>query len=235
MTNYHRDPKHPAYWCYGGLRIQADVEVHRFVSAYASNNVGAGKSALDLASGNGALGQQLLDAGLDIACTSWDGQCQLPVPVYPLNLDHAFTPESVGGRCYDLVCAVEIIEHVENPAGFLRSCAAVLAPGGRLIVSTPNVESAAARLQWLVHGYPQIFSAEEVSGNRHISMMWRQGIDYLVREAGLVLEEKHLLGPVWGAGRPSLPKRAVYALMQRLLPGDPAGNSRLYVMRKGEP
>jgi SAM-dependent methyltransferase len=232
MSGYHRDPQHPAYWCYGGLRIQADVEVHRFVAAYASNKVGAGNSALDLASGNGALGQQLLDAGLKVACTSWDGQCELPVPIYPLNLDHVFNPDSVGGRCYNLVCAIEIIEHVENPAGFLRSCAAVLAQGGRLIVSTPNVESAAARLQWLIHGYPQIFSAEEVNSNRHISMIWRQGMDYLVRQADLEVEEKHLLGPVWGFKPPSPIKRFVYGLMQRWLSGDLMGNSRLYVLRK---
>ncbi|MGZ9167101.1 MAG: methyltransferase domain-containing protein [Anaerolineales bacterium] len=230
MRDYDRDSQHPSYWCYKGLRIQADVEVHRFVATYAANKLGPGNSALDLASGNGALSQQLLDAGLTVASTSWDGQCQLPIPVYPLNLDHAFKPDSVGGRRYDLVCAIEIIEHVENPAGFMRSCAEVLAPGGHLIVSTPNIESSAARLQWLVRGYPQIFSAEEVNNNRHISMIWRQGMDYLVEKAGLVVQEKHLLGPVWGSRPPSIIKRAAYSLMQRWLPGDLAGNSRLYVL-----
>lgn len=230
MRDYHRDPKHSSYWCYKGLRIQADMEVHRFVAAYAANKLGSGKSALDLASGNGALSQQLLDVGLNVASTSWDGQCQLPIPVYPLNLDLAFNPDSVGGRRYDLVCAIEIIEHVENPAGFMRSCAEVLAPGGLLIVSTPNVESSAARLQWLIHGYPQIFSTEEVHNNRHISMIWRQGMDYFVEKAGLVVQEKHLLGPVSGSRPPSIIKRAAYGLMQRWLPGDLAGNSRLYVM-----
>lgn len=230
MDDYHRDPKHPSYWCYKGLRIQADVEVHRFVAAFAENKLGPGKSALDLASGNGALSQQLLDAGLTVASTSWDGQCQLPIPVYSLNLDHPFNSYSVGGRRYDLVCAIEIIEHVENPAGFLRSCAEVLAPGGSLIVSTPNIESSAARLQWLIHGFPNSFSAEEVINNRHISMIWRHGMDYFVEKAGLIVKEKHLLGPVWGPRPPSMFKRAAYGLMQRWLPGDLAGNSRLYVM-----
>ncbi len=235
MDNYHRDPRHPSYWCYKGLRIQADVEVHRFVAAFAANKLCSGKSALDLASGNGALSQQLLDAGLTVASTSWDGQCQLPIPVYSLNLDHPFNSDNVGGRRYDLVCAVEIIEHVENPAGFMRSCAGVLAPGGFLIVSTPNVESSAARLQWMIHGYPRIFSADEVNNNRHISMIWRQGMDYFVKEAGFFVQEKHLLGDAWGTRPPSIIKRAAYGLMQRWLPGDLAGNSRLYVMRlRGE-
>jgi 2-polyprenyl-3-methyl-5-hydroxy-6-metoxy-1,4-benzoquinol methylase len=38
----------------------------------------------------------------------------------------------------DLVVSFETIEHVPDPRRFLGECARVLAPGGRLIVSTPN-------------------------------------------------------------------------------------------------
>ena len=34
--------------------------------------------------------------------------------------------------------ALEVIEHVPDPAGFMRDLAALLAPGGRLFVSTIN-------------------------------------------------------------------------------------------------
>ncbi|KAN0109640.1 ubiquinone biosynthesis O-methyltransferase [Russula decolorans] len=37
---------------------------------------------------------------------------------------------------FDIVCSMEVVEHVDNPAGFLRSCAELVKPGGHLFLST---------------------------------------------------------------------------------------------------
>ena len=42
------------------------------------------------------------------------------------------------GRRFGVVTALEVIEHVADPAGFMRLMAALLEPGGRLFVSTLN-------------------------------------------------------------------------------------------------
>ncbi len=42
------------------------------------------------------------------------------------------------GRRFPVVTALEVIEHVADPAGFLRLVAALLEPGGRAFVSTLN-------------------------------------------------------------------------------------------------
>jgi len=39
---------------------------------------------------------------------------------------------------FAVVCSFQVLEHVTDPAGFIRECAALLKPGGRLIFSTPN-------------------------------------------------------------------------------------------------
>ena len=49
-----------------------------------------------------------------------------------LELDH------VGGQPFDLVVAAEIIEHLTNPGGLLTSAHKLLAPEGRLCITTPN-------------------------------------------------------------------------------------------------
>jgi SAM-dependent methyltransferase len=48
--------------------------------------------------------------------------------------------ERVGalGERFDLVVSCQVIEHLPDPAGFLRGLAACVAPGGRLVVTTPN-------------------------------------------------------------------------------------------------
>ncbi|KAK2462709.1 hypothetical protein APHAL10511_005227 [Amanita phalloides] len=37
---------------------------------------------------------------------------------------------------YDMVCSMEVIEHVDNPASFLETCAELVKPGGHLFLST---------------------------------------------------------------------------------------------------
>ena len=228
---YHEDPSLPGFWLYDGLRIQASLEVHQFVVAYARRCLPPGAEVLDLAAGEGALTQQLLDAGFRPSCTSWNDKMRVEAPLFRMDLDDEFGTEEVGNRPYPLVLAVEIIEHIENPAGLLRSCASVLAPGGRLILSTPNVEYAPARLQWLIRGCPSTFDTEEVRANRHIAMLWRQGLEFLIERAGYRVVEKHLLGAYHL--RPSFVtwlKRAFYALLHRFAQGETQGAARLYVL-----
>jgi SAM-dependent methyltransferase len=47
---------------------------------------------------------------------------------------------------FDVVTAFDVLEHVADPAEFLRELARLVAPGGHLFVSTPDVGSLAARV-----------------------------------------------------------------------------------------
>ena len=52
----------------------------------------------------------------------------------------------VNGKTFDLVFAIDVIEHLADPMAFLRECAALVGNDGVLIVVTPDVSSLAARL-----------------------------------------------------------------------------------------
>jgi SAM-dependent methyltransferase len=60
------------------------------------------------------------------------------------------------GSC-DAVVAIEVIEHVEDQFAFLRELARVARPGGRVVVTTPNVLSLTSRARTLLWGFPELF------------------------------------------------------------------------------
>lgn len=58
-----------------------------------------------------------------------------------LNIDYqATTAEAMAasGAQYDVVLALEIIEHVADPQSFITSCASLVKPGGLLVMTTIN-------------------------------------------------------------------------------------------------
>ncbi|MDH3461852.1 MAG: class I SAM-dependent methyltransferase [Burkholderiaceae bacterium] len=230
---YQENRSAPGYWLYDGLPIQADVETHQLTVRIAMDLLAHGSDVLDVAAGHGALSKSLIDAGYRVACTSWNDNVDLNIECYRIDLDKAFTRADVGSRGYALVCALEIIEHVENPAQLLRSLASLLDEGGILVLSTPNVESAQARVEWFLRGCPYIFSGPEISENRHIAMLWRQGLEKFIELAGFDILNKHLTGQFrFSSSWQAALRRPVYWLMQILLPGDLRGSSRVYALQR---
>ncbi|MFH1722174.1 MAG: class I SAM-dependent methyltransferase [Candidatus Altiarchaeota archaeon] len=61
-----------------------------------------------------------------------------------------FSPES-----FDVVLAGEVIEHMVNVDEFLKNCRNVLKPGGRIIISTPNLVSLKNRILMFFGGKPR--------------------------------------------------------------------------------
>ncbi len=103
----------------------------------------AGKSALDVGCGAGLLCEPL--ARMGAAVTGLDAApeniaaARIHAGLSGLEIDYrAGSVEGLDGETFDLVTSLEVIEHVSDPAGFVRGLADALAPGGLLVISTPN-------------------------------------------------------------------------------------------------
>ncbi|KKU98756.1 MAG: Methyltransferase type 11, partial [Candidatus Jorgensenbacteria bacterium GW2011_GWC1_48_8] len=46
---------------------------------------------------------------------------------------------SIGNnRKFDLIIAIELVEHLSNPEKFIKNCFSILKPNGRVLITTPN-------------------------------------------------------------------------------------------------
>lgn len=108
----------------------------------------AAHTLLDIGAGVGQLVAEARSAGLD--ATGVEPSHALVATARRLHgvelLQGAFPHPGLVGRTFDIICLVDIIEHVAHPVEMLRACADLLNPGGVLLVVTPDVESILARV-----------------------------------------------------------------------------------------
>jgi 2-polyprenyl-3-methyl-5-hydroxy-6-metoxy-1,4-benzoquinol methylase len=91
----------------------------------------------------------------------------------------------------DRVTMVEVIEHLEAPWSSLRSAAQKVAPGGWIVVSTPNLARLRNRLELAVRGQ---FTSFRPDNEAHISPAPAHVIARILREEGLHPEPPRYAG-----------------------------------------
>jgi len=161
----------------------------------------AGRRALDIGCGAGLVAEPLARLGAQVTA----------IDAAPENIavarDHATQGgltidyracgvESLDEPAYDLVTTLEVIEHVTDPALFVRSLARLLRPDGLLILSTPN-RTALSRLMIVTlaeglgriprgtHDWSRFITPDEME-----ALLAAQGLSVIAR-SGLVADPRY--------------------------------------------
>ncbi|MBI5635257.1 MAG: methyltransferase domain-containing protein [Nitrospirae bacterium] len=123
------------------------------------------EQVLDVGCGGGHLAEPILACG-----AKWTG-----LDIDPRNCQ-AVTERGLKCICgtidavdlpagsYDSIIGSQVIEHISDPRKFLMRCAQLIRPGGRVLLSTPNIESRYRRISgqnwihWFVPYHQVLFS-----------------------------------------------------------------------------
>ncbi len=160
-----------------------------------------GLRLLDIGCGGGLLSEPMARLGFSVTGVDASerniGVARAHAEPQGLAIDYrADTAENLlaqGEPPFDVVLNMEVIEHVADPARFLKDCARLLAPGGLMIVATLNrtpkalalaVVGAEYVLRWLprgTHDWRKFIKPDEIRGflqDEPVSVAGPFGVSY---------------------------------------------------------
>lgn len=173
---------------YNNLQIHAAPGVHEKAFELLNGlNLSKNSKILVLGSGSGSFDSRLIDSGyknLSSIDYSEEHKFRDMVTFYKRDLNENF--DDVGK--FDCIIGIEIIEHLENQAHFLRNISKLLNPNGKVIISSPNVENTYSRIKFLFLGYLSYFNRNDLKGDMiHINPVFEHIFLYNSKNAGLSL------------------------------------------------
>ncbi len=143
---------------------------------------------LDVGCGAGVLGRTLKRergevevVGIELIESAWQKAQQVLDRVLPGNIEELELPFPEG--YFECIVCADVLEHLVDPAAALRKLARVLAPGGLIIVSIPNVRFHEVVSLLVSGGWP--YADAGILDSTHLRFFTRSELGGLMRSAGL--------------------------------------------------
>ena len=184
--------------------------------------IGRDKKVLELGAASGHVTRALKDLGHTVTAVERDGRFKeelgrIADETFITDLDWLDLRGLLGGQKYDAILAGDVLEHCSRPDLVLRECHHLLAPGGCVVISLPNVAHADVRLALLAGKFR--YRDTGLLDRTHIRFFTRETIEEFVRDNGFQIQEIHAstapLGLTeFGAPDPSIPKQAIEFVQQ---------------------
>jgi 2-polyprenyl-3-methyl-5-hydroxy-6-metoxy-1,4-benzoquinol methylase len=152
---------------------------------------GHGRRALDAGCSSGYLSEQLAARGYEVTGLEFDADAAAAARRFCTevlvgdieSMDLPFEPAS-----FDLIMCGDIVEHLRDPGATLARLRPFLAPGGRLVISTPNVANWAVRLSLLFGRFR--YTDRGLLDRTHTHLFTRATLSDTVAEAGYTVRRR---------------------------------------------
>ena len=146
-----------------------------------------GSTVLDVGCGPGVVARALTARGckvwgLEIDPARANSARNHCVEVLEADVEAVSLSEEFAGRSFDTVLFLDVLEHLRDPRAALAGAEAVLAPGGSVLLSVPNVTHGALRLELLSGKFR--YRASGLLDRGHLRFFDAEGLDALIRQAG---------------------------------------------------
>jgi 2-polyprenyl-3-methyl-5-hydroxy-6-metoxy-1,4-benzoquinol methylase len=151
-------------------------------------SVAPGASVLDIGCGPGVVARALATRG----CRVWGLEIDPRkaalarhhcVEVVEADVESAPLSSLFGGMTFDAVLYLDVLEHLREPAPVLAGSTDVLAPGGSVLLSIPNVTHGALRLELLKGRFR--YRNSGLLDRGHLRFFDAEAVHQVIRQAGL--------------------------------------------------
>lgn len=90
---------------------------------------------------------------------------------------------------FDALTLWDVIEHIEDPHGFLKRCLPLIRPGGALLLKTPNAEGLLKRGPWWLRPYLTLYRQLVYPANpmQHLYHFTPYILDLMLQETGFTV------------------------------------------------
>jgi 2-polyprenyl-3-methyl-5-hydroxy-6-metoxy-1,4-benzoquinol methylase len=156
-------------------------------------SIAPGSTVLDVGCGPGVVARALTARGCKVwgvepdpvRANSARNHC---VEVLEADVEAVSLSQEFAGRSFDVILFLDVLEHLRDPRVVLAGAEAVLAPGGSILLSVPNVTHGALRLELLSGKFR--YRASGLLDRGHLRFFDAEGLDALIRQAGLRAESR---------------------------------------------
>ena len=210
MKRVQPQPDWPLSWKESAFYDQSEIygEISNYGYAYGYENrrektlrlltevLAPGARILDIAAAQGNFSLALAELGYDV---TWNDLRAELADYVRLKHEHGKIEYAAGNAfeltfpsLFDAVLITEVIEHVAHPDDFLAKAAALVRPGGYIVMTTPNGGYFKNRLpKFSECADPAVFEAMQFKPNAdgHIFLLHADEIEPLARRAGLTVEK----------------------------------------------
>lgn len=160
----------------------------KFVHEICRQYIKKGNSVFDCGCGDGTKTKILQQYSENVTAGDLDNRAKLceGVPFILIKPDYYGEPNQ-----YDVVASFDVIEHVEDDAGFLKEITKILKPGGIGIIGTPNRNRISNQLTALVKG--------KIEYPRNLGYHYESGGDIIHLREYTSADLEQLVGKIQGA------------------------------------